>query len=159
MPKEKLFRKKLNVKLPIMIFLIIGSIIINIISINKGTYGVLSTIYLTNSVSGGIGELNHILSLGLKGSVFLLAWQYFKYNKNFKLFIFSFCVFFLFQLMAGYKSGVIQVFLILFVANYLAKNKFNKTLFLFSHLPPITSIIFPSLYTLTNSQLFEHPLH
>ena len=125
-----LYRKELKLNMPIIYVVIIVSICANLITIHKGQYGVLAT----NDPSLQdieYSQLNYFLSIGLKGVVFLLALQYYKYRKNKILFISTFGLLLFFQILAGFKGAIIQTFLLLFIANYIVNRKVNfRLLFL-----------------------------
>lgn len=130
-PNRLHFRKELSLRKHVVLLFILFTVVINYIDISNGTYGVLSTIY-KDDITTSTNQISHFLSLGLKGCVFLLAWQYFKYKQNKLLFTIAFVILIFFQILSGYKGGFVLIFLILFVANYIATNKFNLKLFLSS---------------------------
>lgn len=120
-----IFVKKLNLNKTLVYIVIILSVVLNLKSIYNGNYGVLSTIYPESRAYGAFDQLEYLVGTGLKGVVFLQAWQYYKYKKGKRLFFISFCVLLLFQILAGYKGAVVMSFVLLFFANYLAIKKIN----------------------------------
>lgn len=122
---SKLFVKDLKVNKFYIYIILLLSIVFNIKSIYSGNYGVLSTIYADEMSIGLMDQVEFFISTALKGVVFLLAWQYFKYNLDRKLFFISFILLLFFQILAGYKGAVVITFIILFIANYLVKKKIN----------------------------------
>lgn len=122
---SKLFVHKLVVKKTYTYFFLLSSIILNFRSIYSGSYGVLATIYADNKEIGAFDQIEYLVATALKGVVFLLAWQYFKYKRSKKLFIFAFSLLLFFQILAGYKGAIVMTFIIIFIANYLALKKIN----------------------------------
>ena len=125
---SKLFVKSLRVKPQLIYIFIILAVLLNLRSIYQGNYGVLSTIYADEINIGVMDQVEYFISTALKGVVFLLAWEYFKYKRRKKLFVISFFLLLFFQIMAGYKGAVVMTFIILFVANYLAVKTVNYRL-------------------------------
>lgn len=122
---KKWFVKNLRVKKQIVIIFLFISILLNLKSIYNGNYGVLATIYTDENDIGMLDQVAYFFGTALKGVVFLQAWQYFKYHRGLKLFILSFLILLFFQILAGYKGAIVMTFVILFVANYLVREKVN----------------------------------
>ena len=81
--------------------------------------------FLLSSIILYFDQIEYLVATALKGVVFLLAWQYFKYKRSKKLFIFAFSLLLFFQILAGYKGAIVMTFIIIFIANYLALKKIN----------------------------------
>ena len=93
--------------------------------INPGEKKEPLKIYADNKEIGAFDQIEYLVATALKGVVFLLAWQYFKYKRSKKLFIFAFSLLLFFQILAGYKGAIVMTFIIIFIANYLALKKIN----------------------------------
>lgn len=120
---NKGFKNTIFVRKNLVYFICIIGIIINIKSINKGSFGVLATIFPENNELSSWGQMEHYLSLGLSGLSFLLAWQTFKLKKYKSLFYTIFIINFSFQLLSGYKGGIIISIFSILVAYYLATKR------------------------------------
>lgn len=129
--QKSFFQRSDSLKVNVVWFLLIISIISRIVQINLGLYG-----YAGDPESreeyGGIWNILYLI--GSVGSLILViaSFNYYKKNNKKTLFIFSFLVELSFGLLSGMKSEIMLPFFIIAFTYYLANGRIKKSTIVFA---------------------------
>lgn len=129
--KKSFFRRSDSLRLEVVLFLLIVSIISRIIQINLGLFGYAGDPE-SREIYGGIWNILYLI--GSVGSLILVitSFNYYKKKTQKILFIMSFIVELLFGLLSGMKSEIMLPFFIIAFTYYLANGRIRKSTIAFA---------------------------
>lgn len=138
--KKSFFNRSDKLKINVVVFLLIISIISRIIQIQFGLYG-YSGDAESREIYGGIWNILYMI--GTLGTLVLIVSSLNYFNKGDKktLFFISFITELGFGLLSGMKSEIMLPFFIIGFTYYIAKKKFNKTIVTFAVISIIIAYI------------------
>ena len=135
--KKKLLRESLNPKLGIVYLLIFIAIVIKLLFMSLGIYGVLSSDSGTNSITAYMQFYVYLDILGqLSATIMYINYFKTKKNKYITLLILLFQLFF--AILSGFKGAIVSIFITLLLSVYLVRNRIKKSYIILT----VLSVIF-----------------